>query len=273
MKIWVICSSASDLHLFNVLNAYGHEYVVFLDNRYGSRWQLSREDGVERLKLCMDTEALKWCDKLIVPPIYELYLEAERLKGWRAERLVLLLFQNYVKTHILPYSIVGKIWCIGFERHLNTIGKFWDNLTKDHQLTANQTKNRHFQKEFPLYKVKTDHRSVLYDLPRSRFVNKLIKIDLKKMKDYGIDTLLPLEYGYFKHQKTCLDTFHKKVRFHTMDKLESVVNELIKNNQSEYGISVCHTWDLDAFENNKQLMWLLGKGKNVEIKFQKVTST
>lgn len=269
MKIGVICSSISDLHLFNLLNAYDHEYVVFLDNRYGAWGQLSRVDSLERLNLCLNADEIKWCDKFILPPLYELWVHLET-ENKELQSKVLPLFQNYLKNHVLSYSIVGKIWCIGFEHHLNIIGKFWDNLTKDRPLTANQTKNRHFQKNFPLYMIQTNHWSVLYDLPRSWFVNKLIKIDLKKMKDYGIDSMIALEYGYFKHQKTILDAFHKKVRFHREEKLGAILDGMIKDNQSEYGISICHSWDLDALESNKDLMWLLGKGKNIKIERKKI---
>jgi len=230
---------------------------------------MTREDGLERIQDVLNSDLLRTCDKLILPPIYELVALYGTSELQTIKSKILPLRTNYVKSYVLPYSIVGKIACIGFRSHWEHIGEYRNNLIIDHIYSANQIKNKHFQKSFPLYKIVTNHWSVLYDLPRSRFVNKLIKIDLKKLKDYAVDTLISLEYGYFKYQKTILDTFHKTVRFHTMDKMETIISGQIKDNQTQYGICVFYTGESEQLQENKTLMWWLNKGESVDIKLEK----
>ncbi len=273
MKIWIICSSLADLHLFEVISDYNHEYLVFLDNRFGPWWQLSREDSLNRVSNILNNDIARSCDKMVVPPAYELYYLHNPAAvvfakpAYKMPSKILPVFTNYLLEHVLPYSIVGKIGLIGYRNHQVSLGKHRNQLISHHVLTSNQNKNKHFQKQLPLYTIATDHWHILYNLPRSWFVNKLIKTDLKKFKDYAVDTLLPLEYGHFKYQKVFLQAFHKTVRFHSQVKLAQSIELLIKDNQTQYAVSVHCSGDTTLLESNKRLMRMLGKGKSTAVIF------
>ncbi|MBU0626154.1 hypothetical protein KKH82_01690 [Patescibacteria group bacterium] len=54
-------------------------------------------------------------------------------------------------------------------------------------------------------------------------VNKIIKHDMRYFKDALVDTIIPLNYGYFHYQNTLSKFFNfKKIRFHKLQKVEDV---------------------------------------------------
>jgi len=230
MKIWVIWSSSWDTYLLPFIQSLGHECVVFLDQQYGPWWQMSIKDSLKRLiALVEDNQSsLDECKRVVLPPVYELLcrdleyaLSAFDLGDipWIDSLKVLThkvapVYYAYITTSVLPYSKVGKIGCVGYRNHNELLQSLRGRIVTWYELSPTQLSKKYFQVRFPLYTVSTDHRSILYDLPRSWFVNKLIKHDLKKLKDYAIDTLLPLERGYFKHQRVFTQTFHSRVRVH-----------------------------------------------------------
>jgi hypothetical protein len=232
---------------------------VVLDNRFGPWGGLSWEDSLERLQLAL--ELIKDCDYVIVPPIYE---EEAKAKAKAKTFGVIDLRTQYVRKFVLPYSVVGKIGLLGYPHHQEQLKSQWNQIIWDHILSVNQAKNKHFQTWFPLYTLDTSHWSILYDLSRSRFVNKLIKTDLKKLKDFAVDTVLPLERGYLKHGKVIKQTFHSKVRWHGDKVLEGLIQENISWDQKQYKMDFLYTWD-NILETNKPLLWTLSRGKEFEI--------
>lgn len=224
MKCAIIWSHHSDISIHSLLQGQWYECEIFLDTRYGSRGQLSWEDSIERLSLLLDQHDWSSFDLLVLPPLYELratrWINIDR--RWISSK-ILPLFYRYIYHHVLPCSKVGKIWCIGCHHHNEVFSLYRDDFVSSYQHLPHQISNRHFQTHFPLYTLSTDHRSILYDLPRHRFVNKLIKHDLKKLKDYAIDTLIPLERWYLKHHKVLLQTFHSKVKIHQLRQSDIVL--------------------------------------------------
>lgn len=215
MKCAIIWSQHSDTILHSLLKIQWYECEIFLDTRYGSWGQLSWEDSIERVSLFLDRHDWSSFDTLVLPPLYELWLTRwiDTDRRWISFK-VLPLYYRYIYNHVLPYSKVGKIGCIGYTHHIERFSLYRGDLISSYQLLSRQASNKYFQRHFPLYTLSTDHRSILYDLPRQRFTNKLIKHDLKKLKDYAIDTLIPLEWWYFKYHKVFLQTFHSTVKFH-----------------------------------------------------------
>ena len=96
-------------------------------------------------------------------------------------------------------------------------------------------------------------------------VNKVIKFDLRYFKDANVDTIIPLNYGYFNFEKTISKYFNfKKQRFHQLEQLEKCFESLVEKNQKgDYGVKIFYTGTNELLKREKRLMWLLEKGKNV----------
>jgi hypothetical protein len=99
------------------------------------------------------------------------------------------------------------------------------NLEKKYNLTENQKLTRKFHSPF-CYRSKEVNlrKSFLLNLSYSDFmVNKTVKFDLRYFKDAMVDTVLPLNYGYFAYEKTISKFFNfKKIRFHKLEKLDEI---------------------------------------------------
>lgn len=222
MKIWIIWSQESDSYVIKLLDSPEYNFEFFLDNRFGPWGAMSREDSLERCNIILNQDRVLKCDYLILPPVYELSF---LLSEWdnSLKKKIIPVFFEYCMKQLLPLSTVGKIGCIGFENHQKVFSLLWKSLVSLYELQDRQKKNSHFQEHFPLYPIKTNHWSVLYGLPRSWFINKLIKTDLKKLKDFSVDSLLVLERWYFRFYKVLKQSFHNKVRVHTKLDLYGIV--------------------------------------------------
>jgi hypothetical protein len=102
-------------------------------------------------------------------------------------------------------------------------------------------------------------------------VNKIIKFDLRYFKDAMVDTLIPLNYGYFVYQTTISKFLNfKKIRFHKLDKLEKIFQSLLTPSTTPYRVQVYHTGHAEFLTREKKWMWMLGRGKNVAIEFHQL---
>ncbi|HMY81070.1 MAG TPA: hypothetical protein PLW93_01985 [Candidatus Absconditabacterales bacterium] len=205
MKLVIIGSLQSDLHICGSLTTAGHQCQTFLDTQYGSWGAMSRDDSLQRLIFLVNTIDPAGYDGIVVPPIYELAWDHIKL-SLISKRTLYPVFTPYILGHILPYSKVGKIGVIGYRSHIDQLRGYRDKLKELYQPSAKQLHNKHFQLNFPLYPIATNHRQHLYELPRRWFIRKLIKTDLKKLRDYAVDTIIPLDRGYLKFK---IDTMKK----------------------------------------------------------------
>ena len=258
--------------MMNHLHKLDHEFHIFLDNRFGARGQLQPEDAEKRLKGCL--ALAQDCDLIIVPPVYEiLILQSNDSEYKKVNQKIVSLYTTLIQNHVLPYSIVGKIGLIGYRHHQDLFQNYWNELKQWHSLTSNQSTNKHFQKQIPLYPLPTDHWSILYTLPRTWFVNKLIKEDLRKFKDYNIDTILPLDRGYLKHSKVIKQKFHNKIRRYDEKIVFWILNELLeatKSQSSDYLVNLYYTGSI-PLEGNKTFKRALERGKSIKINFSSIT--
>lgn len=121
-------------------------------------------------------------------------------------------------------------------------------METNYVLAANQQaiKKFHFPfsyrvKETPLWKYYLTSLSYSHIL-----VNKIIKFDLRYFKDAMVDTVIPLNYGYFHYQNTITKFFNlKKIRFHPLETLETIFQKLlisVKGQASKnYSIKIAYT--------------------------------
>jgi hypothetical protein len=71
-------------------------------------------------------------------------------------------------------------------------------------------------------------------------VNRVVKEDLKYFKDAMVDTLIPLNYGYFNYQNTISKFLNfKKIRFHKLEKIEELFQSFAMK-ASKYSVKIVY---------------------------------
>lgn len=233
------------------------------------RGVLQPEDAELRFKACL--ALTDDCDLILLPPVYEtLLLQSEDSDYKKYKEKIVPLFTALIQNHILPFSIVGKIGLIGYTEHQEIFANHWRALISNYVPTDHQSNNKYYQKQLPIYPIPTDHWSILYDLPRTWFVNKLIKEDLRKFEDYAIDTVLPLDRGYLKYWKVIKQKFHNKIRRYDEKVVFGLLDSLLETFEtgiwSSYSVQIIYTGKL-PLERNKTLKWALQRGKSTDIDF------
>lgn len=271
MKIGIICSNNDTLWLFRVLQKYDNEYFVyydFLNWPYGDKWfEYSMKKTEDWIKYLIE----KWAEKIILPPVYELhYLQSKN----KFVDQILPLFQTYVLDYGFKYSLVGKIWTFGDYADLQVVEKLLKNLEKKYNLTENQKLIKKFHSPF-CYRSKevSLRKSFLLNLSYSDFmVNKTVKFDLRYFKDAMVDTVLPLNYGYFAYEKTISKFFNfKKIRFHKSEKLDEIFAWLVsKEKKSDYSVKIFFSGTSDFITRDKRLVWLMQRWKSIELKLEEI---
>jgi len=272
------------LTLFKFLNKYDNEYIIYYDfsNRpYGDK---TFEDNLLSIKKWIDFLKSKWIEKIILPPIYELSLHAESLKlnakkSKKNEKnkkehysdLILPLFKNYVLDYCMKYSLVWKIWLIWDFADIQTAQKLMKDLEKDYKLNDHQRNIKKFNNPF-VYRAKEVNmrKYFLTTFSYSDFmVNKVIKFDLRYFKDAMVDTMIPMNYWYFNFQKTISKYFNfKKIKFHKFERLEEIFQTATScklQAKWKYDVKIFYTWHCELLKREKRLMWLLEKGKTIEL--------
>ena len=272
MKIGIITSWNDTLTLFKFLQRYDHEYIIyydFLNRSYGNK---PFEYSIEQIKKWIWLLIEKWCEKIILPPIYELALLHENSKNLSFYDSIIPLFETYLHKYCFTHSLVGKIWIFGDYADIQMAQKVIHQEAKTYTLTTHQKNIAKFSfpfnyrnKETPLRKEYLN--TISYSDP---IVNRTIKYDLRYFKDAGIDTAVPLNYWYFNYQHTIWKFFNpKKTRFHKLEKLEEIFNTLSLTHSTKYAVSVFYTGHCDFLKRYKKLLRLLQRWKNSEVKFEK----
>lgn len=280
MKIGIITSWNDTLTLFKFLQRYDHEYIIyydFLNRPYGDK---THKYSLTQIQKWIWFLLKKWCEKIILPPTYELAL----LKDKSSANSILPLFETYLRTFCFTHSLVGKIWLFGDYADIQIAQELIKNESKTYKLKENQWKIKKFHFPFDYRSKETSLRKYYLDeLSYSDpMINKVIKYDLRYFKDAGIDTAIPLNYGYFNYQNTISKFFnHKKTRFHKLEKLEEIFKQLVwghceqsvrhcEQSVAIYSVSLYYTNHCDFLKRNKKLLRLLQRGKEIAIKYEEI---
>ena len=282
MKIWIITSGSETLTLFRFLSTYDHTYVVYYDFFHWPYGDKTFEQSLACVQKGIDYLTTQGVDYIILPPVYELHYLAESIKrkaesGKQKADKILPLFKNYLLEYVFKYSLLGKLWFFGDFADVEIIQNLIQPLAKEYVPTDNQKsiKKFHFPfvywiKETPLWKY------YLTSLSYSNIlVNKIIKFDLRYFKDAMVDTIVPLSYWYFHYQTTITKFLNfKKIRFHTLEKLEAIFQWLpifsSKDEKKSYAIKIAYTWNKAMLLREKRLLRLLQRGKSTEIEFEQL---
>ena len=282
MKIWIISSWSETLSLFKFLTKYNHDYVVYYDFFHWPYGDKTFEQSLTCVQSWIDYLTKQKVDAIILPPIYELYIMQNALVHEGGEfkiqkKKILPLFTKYVHDYCFAHSLVGKIGLMWDFADVEVAEKLFQTIEKTYTLSPTQQhiKKFHFPfayrtKELPLWKYYLNGLSYSNIL-----VNKIIKFDLRYFKDAMVDTLIPLNYGYFYYQTTIAKFLNfKKIRFHTLEKIETIFEWLIADGwitETNYSVTVAYTWHPEFLKREKRLLWLLQKWKNVEITWTKIS--
>ncbi len=276
MKIWIISSWSETLTLFKFLTKYDHEYVVYYDDLHRPYGDKTFDQSLEFVEQGMAYLAKQNVDVLILPPIYELYI-MQSSKFRMQKKNILPLFTSYVHDYCFTHSLVGKYWILGDFADIDKAQSLLQNLEKTYTPTASQKTTRKFHSPFA-YRAKEVplRKHYLTDLSYSHIlVNKIIKFDLRYFKDAMVDTLIPFNYGYFHYQPTITKFLNfKKIRFHKLENLEQIFQGLTIadtwQGTTTYSVTVAYTWHPELLKREKRVIWLLQRGKNVEIQRKKI---
>lgn len=270
MKIWIITSGSETLTLFSFLSKYDHEYVVYYDFFHRPYGDKTFDQSLACVEKGIEYLTKHGVEIIIVPPVYELALLEKKSKT-----KVLPLFSTYIHDYAFTHSLVGKIGLLWDFADVEKAQDLMKWREKQYTLTPNQKSIKKFKfpfsyrtKEVPLRKY------YLTDLSYSHIlINKIIKFDLRYFKDAMVDTLIPLNYGYFHYQTTIKKFLNfKKIRFHGLDVLETVFQKLIpaEKKKNVYAVTIAFTGHPDILKREKRIIRLLQRGKSIEIDWKKV---
>lgn len=262
MKIWIITSWFEMLPLFQFLNKYDFEYHILWDWNNRPYWDKGFWHSLGKIKEGIQILENKDVDFLILPPIYELYIQ--NIKK-------LPIFEKYLLEICLKYSLTGKIGFIWDLSDNEVIKDIFLEITKNYEPTQNQKNIKNFNLPFAIWKK--DVMLWKYFLTklgaRNRMLNKTIKFDIKYFKDAAVDTLIPLNWGFLWFEKSIVSNLNfKRTRFHWSKKIETVFKEIIEKKQieqSKYKIKIHKNWIVTPLIQQKKRTYLLQRWKEVEI--------
>jgi len=261
------------LTLFTFLSKYDHEYVVyydFLNWPYGDK---TFDQSLGYVQKWIEYLNQHGVDMIIVPPIYELYLLHDQLSTSHYKN-IFPLFTRYVFDYWFMFSHVGKIGLIGDFADIEKAQQIFADLEKQYILHDRQKNIQKFHfpfaywvKETPLWKYYLTTLSYSHIL-----VNKLLKFDLRYFKDAMVDTIIPLNYWYFHYQTTIVKFLNfKKIRFHNLWSLAHIFHTVTQNMwSSSYAVTILYSWHTSILQREKRLIWLLQRGKSIEIERKKI---
>jgi len=277
MKIWIITSGSENLALFNFLAKHDHEYIVYYDFFHWPYGDKTFDQALACVKDWIEYLTKQHVDYIILPPVYELSLLDSKIKTLKDSK-ILPLFTTYLLEYCFKYSLVGKLGIVWDFADVEMAQTLISNVEKKYVLAENQKSIRKFHhpfvywtKETPLWKYYLTSLSYSHIL-----VNKIIKFDLRYFKDAMVDTIIPLNYWYFHYQTTITKFLNlKKIRFHGLEKLENCFQQLVwmtdtLTTWSSYSVTIAYTGHPDFMKREKRLIWLLQRGKTVEIEWKEI---
>ena len=270
MKIGIISSWIDTLALFQFLNRYDNEYLVYCDQTnfpYGEKSVHYVLDCVEKAGEFLTQ---KWAEIIILDPIYELALKHSDKKLWFK---VLSLFQKYLQDYAFKYSLVGKIWILSDFWSSWSVQKLLENEEKEYKPTDEQKSIKKFSYPFH-YRVKSASswtRNINDLWVHNPYLIRTMKNDLRYFKDAYVDTILPMNYYYFRMQRTIKSFFNfHKIRFHDLSVVEQCFTNLVEKSDWKYWVNVWINQSSEFLTRNKQLMWQMQRWKWIKVDIEQI---
>ena len=248
-----------NLILFKFLNKYDFEFMIFWDWNWrpiGDKWSQSLLQRVEFA--VKNYQNVFW----IVPPMAEKALSS-KFKN------IIPLWHNYIYNQVLPYSIVGRLGLVGDFASLEMFEKIQKELFQTYTPNDRQKQTKGFQRPpYIWFKEVTLRKYFLLKLSfRDWMVRKIIKFDLRYFKDAKVDTLVPLTWDVFAFEKAIKSKLGKRIKFHWLKDVEIEFHKLAKDvPKKNYNVEVLANGRVDFLLREKKWMWLLQRGKQINLK-------
>ncbi|MCS6982741.1 MAG: hypothetical protein NZL83_00960 [Candidatus Absconditabacterales bacterium] len=164
------------------------------------------------------------CTHLILPPLRELIWQSYDPSTAAS---IMPLFHSYTR-YALTYSLVGKIG-----RIMSTIdSQLWTRYTiqntfLSHPMTDQQKQTKRFAHPRQHRSISVPHRCPLlrYLPTRDMMLTKQIKHDVRPLKDAGVDTIIPCQWGFFSFHRSFRTIFQsKQYRLHPITIATNIIS-------------------------------------------------
>lgn len=269
MAIWIVTSSLSDLYLLRVLREYNFPFHVRYDQE-GWDWGDKEESYVsarieQGLRYLIDTGVTQ----IILPPIWELrYRNHSTYCSY-----VMPLFYHYMTMSCLPNSRIWKLGLLG-EYSDCTQQEIIANICAGHTLTQVQSATKLFHQPIALRSCQVNmwkHFLVTLGF-RNWMMHNVVKQDLHYLLDAWVDTIIPLQYGYFAYEATIAKLFRtKKCTLHRGDVIAQVFASCLGDAVAQwYAVTVSYTGTNAHLLAEKKWLRIIQRGKEVEVSWVKV---
>lgn len=271
MNIGIVSSWTDTLALFQFLTRYDNEYFVYCDEEWFPYWEKSLDFVLDRIEKAGEFLVKQWAEIIILDPIYELAIKHLSREPWFK---VMPLFEKYLCNYAFKYSLVGKIWVLSDFWSNWSIQGFLENEEKSYNPTDEQKSIKKFSYPFH-YRIKTasSWTENINDLwVHNPYLIRTMKNDLRYFKDAYVDTVLPMHYNYFRMQRAIKSFFNfHKIRFHDFSVVEECLRDLTAEKLGwKYVVKVWINEPLVFLTRNKQLMWLMQRGKNIKVDIEEI---
>lgn len=268
------------LVLFRFLAKHDFEYHVVYDD-LGWPWaDKPFSYMLDRAQKAIDYAMEQGCAMVIVPPVVELALRADK----KYAKHIMPLFQGYVLEECMPLSAVGKI---GFAGEYNDLQQkeLFESLASEYKPNEVQMKRvTELQKKKPAHTwslIFWWNEIVMwkYYLTKLSFkdwmVHHSMKADWRYFKDALVDTIMPTSYGFFAYE-TVLGKFlnNRKQRFHRLPLIEKQFSRVAQTSNlkaESYGVTISYTGTIDHLTREKKWMWMLQRGKEIEVQMKHIS--
>ena len=271
MKIGIVSSGIDTLSLFQFLTRYDNEYLIYCDQIGFPYWEKSLDFVMERIEKAGEFLIQKWAEVIILDPVYELAFKYLNRKIWFK---ILPLFEKYLQDYVFKYSLVGKIWILSDFWSSWSVQKFLESEEKKYRPTDEQRSIKKFSYPFHFrVKITSSWTKNINDIwVHNPYLIRTMKNDLRYFKDAYVDTVLPMNYHYFRMQRAIKSFFNfHKIRFHDFDVVEQCFRDLILEKFGwKYGVSVWINQPSIFLTRNKQVMWLMQRGKTVKVSIEEI---
>lgn len=266
MKIGIVSNGNDTLSLFKLLVKYDNEYLVYHDQSNFPYWEKSLAYVLQQIEKWCEFLLSKWAEVIIVDPVYELALKNI---GKSDSFWIMPLFQKYLQDYWFKFSLVWKIWILTDFGSKSEIQTLIQKESEFYSPTEGQLGIKKFSYPFHFWVKSTS--SWIYNIHdlwiHNPYLIRTMKNDLRYFKDANVDTVIPMNYHYFRVQRTVKAFFNfQKTRFHDFSVLEECFKSLINDEKSDkYSVSIWTNQSLNFLLREKELVWLMQRGKLVTL--------
>ena len=214
MRISIICPGLEMMPIIAILKNFDLELEIIFSHNTSNIFWCEKDYFVSTLQnLC---NLATW-EKIIFPIAWEILLNHQK-DFW--------LFKFLAKK-FLELSRVGKIGL--FSQNIDffsqeNIKQFFNNF----QPLECQKIRKGFE-NYKLFFIKSNNWNQIWELWNRHFMlSKLIKFDMKKVKDYNLDSLLPMSYQFLEYSRLINNKLLSKMNFLDQKFCQKNVEEMLK---------------------------------------------